>query len=299
MTMSQQVETEPMATVTKIMTEDDFLDDVRKSIDSRIPLDLSGYTVTLTKGAIRLRGTEQLEIHGGIIEGPIHSLFQIDGDKKLNPRRLTLRNSTLRHTKVHEDSRQIGAAIFAMGSCVVVLENCDISSKGGFAIWGKHRCHITVDNCQIHDVARTAVACFNECHVIVRNTTMVNVGIHGVCGRAVSVMEIFHCTMQHCATRAVMVYEGAQLTLEDCVISGTGDPTTPTIHAQGPSETDSKESHGDEKKIEAATTKSKGANFKAMIPTLVMRRCKVQNSAGTSLLIEGQVEAEISQNEII
>lgn len=272
-----------------VMEEEDFRTKIRQSIDTQEALDLSGFEVTLTNRAIRLKGKDKLEIHGGRIQGSIHSLFQIDGDKKNNPRRLTLRNVTLVHTKEHEDPREIGAAVFAMGSSVIVLSECDISSKGGFAVWGKHRCSITVDQCRIHNVARTAVACFNTVNVTVRNTSICQVGIHGVCGRGTSVMTVQNVTLDQCQTRAIMVYHGASISLEDCIITNTQDPTTPTIHAQGPS---LEEEEGD------TAAEGKTSWDLNLIPTLRMKGCKVSNSAGTPLFLEGQVHQELGDNEI-
>lgn len=282
----------------KIMEEADFLALMRQSIDNQQPLDLSGFLVDLTKGAIRLRGREQLEIHGGRIQGAIHSLFQIDGDKKNNPRRLTLRGCTLAHLKEDEDPRQIGAAVFAMGSCVVVLENCDISSKGGFAVWGKHRCSITLSDCRIHDVARTAVACFNSVNVTIQKTSIRAVGIHGICGRGTSVVTVQNAVIDGCQVRAVMVYQGASMDMEDVAISNTHDPTTPTIHVQGPS-LDNEED--EDKSEKAAEDKSKGTvnNANSLIPSLKMKRCKVTHSAGPPLSFEGQAHQDLIDNQLL
>ena len=285
------------------MTEEDFLLKIRSSMDTNTPLDLTGYQVTLKNRAIRLKGRDHLEIHGGKIQGAIHSLFQIDGDKRNHPRRLTLRNTCLRHTKVHEDPREIGAAVFAMGSSVVVLEGCDISSLGGFAVWAKHRCSVTITNCQIHNVARTAVACFNSVQVTVKNSSLKNVGIHGICGRGVSVMKLNNVTLDHCQIRAVMVYQGATMELENCGITNTLDASTPTIHAQGPSSLDLVEAanartkKGDQSK-QTPSKKVGPDDYKFMIPSLIMTRCKVSNSAGPPLLVEGTVSQNLSDNAI-
>lgn len=272
------------------MEEEVFLKLVRQSIDSQEPLNLSGHQVSLTKGAIRLKGKDRLEIHGGVIQGEIHSLFQIDGDKRNNPRRLTLRGCTLLHLKEDEDPRQIGAAIFAMGSSVIVLENCSISSRGGFAVWGKHRCCITVENCHIHEVARTAVACFNSVNVTVRDTSIRQVGIHGICGRGTSFMTIQNVTIDHCEKRAVMVYQGATISLKDCIITNTRDPTTPAIHAQGP-----EEDHGDLNTHSEDDCKGT-VNAQSLVPSIRLIGCKVMNSTGPPLLLEGRVHQELVDN---
>jgi len=297
-----------------VVTEENFQERLRCCIDSNTPLDFIGCQVTLTNGAIRLKGKEQLEIHGGLIEGSIHSLFQIDGDKKNSPRRLTLKGVRLKHTKIHEDPREIGAAVFAMGSSIVVLDGCDISSLGGFAVWAKHRCSVSIENCKLHDVARTAVACFNSVQVTVQNTSVTNVGIHGVCGRGVAQMKLNHVELDNCQIRAIMVYQGASMTLEDCRVSNTMDPATPAVHAQGPSpqnlEEAAEETTTEERRkgggnkvkcINGVTPNNKLGpdDYKLMIPTLSMTRCRVWNSAGPSLLIEGTVAQYLKENEIL
>ncbi|CAB9502210.1 expressed unknown protein [Seminavis robusta] len=283
------------------LAEEDFLKQIRACIDASEPLDLMGRQVTLTRGAIRLKGRDQLTIQGGRIDGRVHSLFQIDGDKRNHPRRLTLHSVTLRHTKAHEDPREIGAAVFCMGSCQVVLRQCDISSQGGFAVWAKHKCHVLVDHCQIHHVARTAVACFNSVHVTVKHSSLEHVGVHGICGRGVSTMELEHVVMRHCRVRAVMVYQGATISLQDCSISHTDDPTTPTIHAQGPVEEedqDQEETATNPSGSNAASS-SQCANERAvLVPTLRMERCSVTDSKGPPLFMEGKVHQEIIECDI-
>ena len=273
------------------LTEEDFLNEIQSCLDAQTPVNLSGRHVILTRGAIRLKGRDHLIIHGGCISGDTHSLFQIDGDKRNHPRRLTLVGVHLVHVKTHDDPREIGAAVFCMGSCQVRLQDCDISSKGGFAVWAKHRCQVVVEDCRIQNVARTAVACFNSVHVTVRNSTFLNVGVHGICGRGVSVMTLEQVTMKDCQVRAVMVYQGATLSMLNCTICDTHDPTTPTVHAQGPSvQDDSKES--------GSTTKSASHDdYQSMIPTLRMNGCKVTNSAGPPLLIEGRVYKELVNSD--
>ena len=286
---------------------------MRDAMDASTPLDLEGYQVTLKNRAVRLKGRDHLEIHGGLIQGSIHSLFQIDGDKKNHPRRLTLRRTCLRHTKVHEDPREIGAAVFAMGSSAIVLEECDLSSLGGFAVWAKHRCSVTVTDCHIHNVARTAVACFNSVQVYVKDTSLRDVGIHGICGRGVSIMKLQNVSMDRCQIRAAMVYQGASMELEDCVITNTLDASTPSIHAQGPSSKDLAEAaaeaaaadeaaiaNGKKKKNKGSPGKTLGPDdYKLMIPSLLMTRCKVSNSAGPPVLMEGTVTHELNDNGIM
>lgn len=295
----------------KIMEEDEFLAKVQLATSSQIPLDLTGFQVTLTKGAIRLKGRDHLEIMGGVIQGEVHSLFQLDGKSVNRPRRLTFRNTTLIHTKVHDDPRQIGAAIFAMGASVAYLSHCDISSKGGFAIWGKHQCNITLENCNIHNVARTAVACFNQVTVTVRNTSISHVGIHGVCGRGQVNINLERVSIEDCLVRAIMIYQGASVRMEDCNINNTHDATTPTIHAQGPASESSPtllEDAATEKTTKDGTTpigndnqqnQSKEQQIQVMpIPSLTMIRCKVTNSEGPPLVIEGIIKQELQDIEL-
>jgi Right handed beta helix region len=272
------------------LTEEDFLKEIRSCVDAQIPLNLCGRQVTLTRGAIRLKGRDHLTIQGGCISGHTHSLFQIDGDKRNHPRRLTLVGVKLVHTKTHQDPREIGAAVFCMGSCHVCLQNCHVTSKGGFAVWAKHRCQVSVEDCHIQNVARTAVACFNSVTVTVRNSSFRNVGVHGICGRGVSVMTLEQVTIRDCQVRAVMVYQGATISMEDCTVSHTHDPTTPTIHAQGPSV---EEESGNNTESAAKCHD----DYQSMIPSLRMIRCRVTDSAGPPLLIEGKVHQELVGSE--
>ena len=311
--MDSSLPPQSQPTTLRTMSEEEFLLNIRASVNASSPLDLEGYQVTLENRAVRLKGRDHLVIHGGIIQGAIHSLFQIDGDKKNHPRRLTLKKTCLRHTKVHEDPREIGAAVFAMGSSAIVLEDCDISSLGGFAVWAKHRCSVTVTNCHIHNVARTAVACFNSVQVHVKNTSLRDVGMHGICGRGVSVMKLKNVTMDQCQIRAAMVYQGASMDLEDCIITNTLDSSTPTIHAQGPSPEDLAKAAAEAKAADEAATangkkkKNKGTSsktlgpddYKLMIPSIIMTRCEVSNSAGPPFLVEGTVTHQLNDNGIM
>ena len=71
-------------------------------------------------------------------------------------------------------------------------------------------------------------------------------------------MELENVAMRCCKVRAVMVYQGATISLQNCSIAHTDDPTTPTIHAQGPMEKEDDGNNVQDDKPAAIPQTSKG-----------------------------------------
>eukprot|EP00039_Didymoeca_costata_P003496 m.68033 g.68033 ORF g.68033 m.68033 type:complete len:230 (+) comp11934_c0_seq1:37-726(+) len=130
------------------MEEGEFLAIVRENAPKGEPICLEPDTVITLTSAVKLHRHDKLIVRGGIIQGFCHSLFQIDcnSNKQIA---LTLENVRLNHTMVHEDRRQVGAAVFVMSKAVVSLIGCTFTSTAGFGIWAKHDSSITVKDCSI------------------------------------------------------------------------------------------------------------------------------------------------------
>lgn len=118
----------------KTITEEEFLSEARRAIESGAVLDLTGRCVTLT-AAFKLKRAESIAINGGHINGDCHSIFSIGTDRATGPPALRLTKITLNHILQSEDKREVGAACFVMGRAKIEIEDSQISSVGGFGLW--------------------------------------------------------------------------------------------------------------------------------------------------------------------
>lgn len=252
---------------TNQLSEHRFLEMVNNSCEASEPLDLSNMTVDLTR-AVRLKRNQSLVIFGGTITGGAHSLFQMDTDK--SHIQLILRGTTLIHTAESDNPRDIGGAIFVMGSAIVHLDGCKLHSVAGFGVWAKHQAKVVMHECKLQHIGRTAVACFNDTSVDMSDTLISDCGVHGVCVRGKGKVSMVRSEVLDCETRGVYAYQKATVTMEECAISGTKDPEGPAVHAQA--------------QLDNSTV------------TLKMTKCRVVDNAGPSVLIEGRVAVKFRKN---
>jgi hypothetical protein len=115
------------------------------------------------------------------------------------------------------------------------------------------------------------MACFNTSVVTVTDSVLSNACVHGVCLRGDARVTLARCRIQGSGTRAAFVYQRGSLTLEDCLVTQTGNDRTPAIQAE------------------------------SIVPTddakLYLRRCTVCDNQGPSLVINGAVVHELEDND--
>ena len=114
--------------------ESSFRSAVLSAAKNRTPFDFTGCHVVLSE-ALKFKKHDALELIGGTLVGECHSIFIVNSNRSSGPPALTLKGTTLQHTFTSEDRREVGAAVFAMSRAKVVIDDCSISSQGGFALW--------------------------------------------------------------------------------------------------------------------------------------------------------------------
>eukprot|EP00039_Didymoeca_costata_P003497 m.68037 g.68037 ORF g.68037 m.68037 type:complete len:261 (+) comp11934_c0_seq2:37-819(+) len=251
------------------MEEGEFLAIVRENAPKGEPICLEPDTVITLTSAVKLHRHDKLIVRGGIIQGFCHSLFQIDcnSNKQIA---LTLENVRLNHTMVHEDRRQVGAAVFVMSKAVVSLIGCTFTSTAGFGIWAKHDSSITVKDCSIDKVGRSAIVCFNNAKISVEDTTIKHASVHGVCLRGKSTITLNRVTVSDCKVRGVYVYQQGTLEMYDCQVFRIMDPESPAVHAEASGPDD--------------------------VVHFTMISCNIAENAGADVLIVGNVVENLEEN---
>jgi parallel beta-helix repeat protein len=151
------------------------------------------------------------------IKGSGHCLFQITGKGSC----ITLKNLKLDHFAFEQDKRNIGAAVFVLGTSQAILENCQVVSSHGFGIWGVQNAKCTLLNCQISSLERSGCVFFGKSSLNITSSQISLCGQHGICVRGSVRLSVSKCLITSCRIRGIYGYDKSQITIQDTTISFT------------------------------------------------------------------------------
>lgn len=151
------------------------------------------------------------------IEGNGHCLFQITGKGCC----LTLKNLKLNHLTFEKDKRNIGGAIFILGTSKVILDNCQVSSSHGFGVWGVQNAQCLLVNCHVSSLERSGCVFFGKSSLNIESSRVSHCGQHGICVRGSVRLAISNSLITHCRVRGVYGYDKSQITIHNTIISFT------------------------------------------------------------------------------
>jgi hypothetical protein len=154
---------------------------------------------------------------GIVIEGRGHSVFQITGKGSC----ITLKNLHLSHTAIARDKRDLGGAVFVMGTAQSVLEDCNVTSLCGFGIWGVQSAHITLVKCSLYSRERSGGVLFGKSSLFVNSSHITRCGQHGICVRGSVNLIIVDSLIDYCQVRGIYAYDKSHVSITSSTISFT------------------------------------------------------------------------------
>lgn len=151
------------------------------------------------------------------VEGNGHCLFQVTGKGCC----ITIKNLKLNHVAFEEDKRNIGGAVFILGTSQAILENCQVVSSHGFGVWGVQNAQCTLVDCRISSIERSGCVFFGKSSLNITSSHISNCGQHGICVRGSVRLTISNCLISYCRVRGIYGYDKSQIIIHDTIISFT------------------------------------------------------------------------------
>ncbi|CAJ1939588.1 unnamed protein product [Cylindrotheca closterium] len=291
------------------------------AVETKRPLHLTTSIVRLEETVV-LRKQETLTIIGDYdesttittsttspnvtIQGDLHSLFVLN-----NFSQLTLRHIQLKHTLEPSlsnnggDHRQVGAAVNLRKKSSLDMQDGSLHSTCGFCLWIVQKSRVTLRNCELHATLRSPLVCFGQPIVNLYHCQIVDAGVHGLCARGESQLQLEDCNICNSASRAIYAYAQASVTLTRTQISGTLRQDKAAIEVSaamgGGSDDDTNNTTKNDQHNNApikASKKGKSGHLK--VPpksTLIMNDCKVYDNQGIGVLIRGDVDCKLVNME--
>lgn len=264
--------------------------------------------VTHRSDTITLRGRQQLTVRGCStsqnpnderikISGRAHSLFLLN-----NHSRLILIDVDLIHESPNddEDCRNVGAAINLRYKGSVSVHRCTVTSESGFCGWAVQKARMEFHCCTLFAPMRSALVCFGQAHLEVTSCWVENAGVHGICARGQCTIQVSQSRIVDCTVRGLYAYANANVTLEDCTVSGTIRPDMAAIEVSAASDREGgvNETHTVVSRGKLSTSgkhNKRDGGMERTTSSLIMKNCRIIDNASAGIRLWGNVH----HNELV
>jgi hypothetical protein len=131
------------------------------------------------------------------------------------------------------DQPHVGAAVHLRDRAHAVLEDCSVRSVHGLGLWTLHRPRAEVTRCRFFDTGRSGIALFGRPTVRCSDCLFEDCRAHGCCSRGESRVLLERCFFAHCGQRGVYAYQQCHMTMQDCDVRETEDPSRAAVDGGG------------------------------------------------------------------